>query len=322
MTESKSPRPFETWASASTMRSRVVIEIAAELVAADQPMRQARVQLRAKGEDWPLNLYAGSTMEAIEQVAAGTAQLSMINPAAILALACRGTGPFKAPLPLRTIGCIPSLDSFVFAVRGELPLDTFEDIGRRKFPLKVSVRDQPEHCIHMMLDHVCAAAGFAARDIPAWGGALRHEVRPRGPRWQPFDSGAVDAVFDEAVDEWGEEAVARGMKFLPLTEATLARLEAMGYRRSIISAKAVAGLKADVVTLDFSGWPIYMRDDLPDDLVARICEALDVRKHLIPWQGPGALPVERMAREAPDTPQVAPLHRAAERVWRERGYLG
>jgi TRAP-type uncharacterized transport system substrate-binding protein len=33
------------------------------------------------------------------------------------------------------------------------------------------------------------------------------------------------------------------------------------------------------------------------------------------------LPVERMAREALDTPQTVPLHPAAELYWRSRGYL-
>jgi hypothetical protein len=28
-----------------------------------------------------------------------------------------------------------------------------------------------------------------------------------------------------------------------------------------------------------------------------------------------------MAREAPDTPQTVPLHLAAERYWRSRGYI-
>jgi TRAP-type uncharacterized transport system substrate-binding protein len=28
-----------------------------------------------------------------------------------------------------------------------------------------------------------------------------------------------------------------------------------------------------------------------------------------------------MCVEAPDTPQLVPLHPAAERLWRERGYL-
>lgn len=324
MAESSEPRPFETWASAATIRSRVVLEIAAELVGApDQPMRQARVLLRSQGKgDWPLALHGGSTLEAIHQVVSGEAQLSMVNPAAMLALAWRGTGPFTASQPLRTIGVIPSLDSFVFAVRKDLPIETFEDIGRLRFPLRVCVRDQPDHCIHLMLEHVCAAAGFSVRDLAGWGGALHHAVSPRGPRWAAYDAGEADAIFDEALEAWGEEALARGMKFLPLGPGTLAKLEAMGYRRSVISAGSVAGLSADVVTLDFSGWPVYVRDDLPDPLVEQICAALDARKHLIPWQGVGPLPVERMARDAPDTPLDVPLHPAAERAWRARGYLG
>lgn len=323
MTESKTPSTFESWAPASTMRSRVVLEIAAELVATKgQSLRQARVLLRDSGSDgWPLALQAGSTIEAIEQVVAGTSQLSMVNPAAILTLAYRGTGPFKTPQPVRVIGTIPSYDQFVFAVRAESPLATFEDIGRQKLGFKTSVRDAPEHCIHMMLDHLMAACGFSASDFTGWGGALRGEVRPRAPRFLAYDRGDADAIFDEAVEEWGAVALERGMKFLPISDPTLAKLESMGYRRGTIARSSVPGLKADVTTLDFSGWPIFVHANLPDKLVEQICAALDARKHLIPWQGDGPLPVERMAKDAPDTPRDVPLHPAAERFWISQGYL-
>jgi TRAP-type uncharacterized transport system substrate-binding protein len=323
MTDTKTPSTFESWAPASTMRSRVVLEIAAELVAAEgQSLRQARVLLREQGSDgWPVSLHAGSTLDAIEQVVSGRTQLSMVNPAAILTLAYRGTGPFKEPQPVRVIGTIPSFDQFVFAVRATSPLDTFEDIGRQRVALKASVRDQHDHCIHLMLDHVMAASGFCAGDLTKWGGVLRHEVRPRAPRFAAYDRGDTDAIFDEAVEEWGAVALERGMKFLPIGEATLAKLESMGYRRGVIAKRDVVGLKADIATLDFSGWPIFVHADLPDKLVQQICAALDARKHLIPWQGDGPLPVERMARDAPDTPRDVPLHPAAERFWRSKGYL-
>jgi TRAP-type uncharacterized transport system substrate-binding protein len=80
-------------------------------------------------------------------------------------------------------------------------------------------------------------------------------------------------------------------------------------------------LTADVLTLDFSGWTVFVREDADDTLVTRICAALEARKARIPWDGEGPLPVERMCREAPDTPQLVPLHPAAERYWRKRGYL-
>lgn len=323
MTGTKKPSPFETWAPASTMRSRVVLEIAAELVAAEgQSLRQARVLLRDQGSDgWPLSLHAGSTIDAIEQVVSGRTQLSMVNPAAILTLAYRGTGPFKAPQPVRVIATIPSLDRFVFAVRADAPLADFADIGRKRHPLKASVRDAPDHCIHLMLDHAMIASGFAPEDFKDWGGKLRPEVRPRAPRFKAYDAGEADAMFDEAVDEWGAAGLARGMKFLSLGEDAIARLEKMGYRRGVIAARDVAGLTSDVMTMDFSGWPIFVHADLPDRLVGQICAALDARKHLIPWQGEGPLPVERMARDAPDTPRDVPLHPAAEAFWRSRGYL-
>jgi TRAP-type uncharacterized transport system substrate-binding protein len=89
----------------------------------------------------------------------------------------------------------------------------------------------------------------------------------------------------------------------------------------VIRKSEYSGLSRDILTIDFSGWPIFVHTDAPDDLVTRICAALEARKHLIPWQGEGPLPLERMCREAPDTPQLVPFHPAAERFWHERGYL-
>ena len=80
-------------------------------------------------------------------------------------------------------------------------------------------------------------------------------------------------------------------------------------------------LPADILALDFSGWPIFVHADAPDDLVAQFCAALDARKHLIPWQGEGPLPVEEMAKGTPAAPVEVPLHPGAEKFWRVKGYL-
>ncbi len=80
-------------------------------------------------------------------------------------------------------------------------------------------------------------------------------------------------------------------------------------------------LPHDVLSLDFSGWTVFVHAEADDALVTQICAGLDARKARIPWEEPGHLPVERMAREALDTPQCVPLHPAAERFWRSRGYL-
>jgi TRAP-type uncharacterized transport system substrate-binding protein len=95
----------------------------------------------------------------------------------------------------------------------------------------------------------------------------------------------------------------------------------MGYRRAVLSRALYPKLPADVLSLDFSGWTVFVHAEADDDLVASICAGLDARKARIPWEEPGDLPVERMAREAPDTPQCVPLHPAAARFWKSRGYL-
>jgi TRAP-type uncharacterized transport system substrate-binding protein len=313
------------WANPITTRSRVVLEIAAELVAdAEQPYSQAKVLLRKQGtSDWPLVLFGSSTYEGVDAVVNGEAALAMINPAAALTLAYRGTGPYASPQPVRTLAVIPSADQYVFAVKRSTGLTAFEEIGARRVPLRIATRGQRDHCLHVMLDHIAAAAGFSLDDLRAWGG----ETRPNGPLPMPGDAkfqalarGEIDAIFDEAVQEWLPAAVEADMTILPLAEATVRKLEALGYRRAVIPRSLYPMLPADVLTIDFSGWSIFVHADAPDALVTQMCRALEARKHLIPWQGEGPLPLERMMINAADTPMDVPLHPAAERFWRACGY--
>ena len=111
------------------------------------------------------------------------------------------------------------------------------------------------------------------------------------------------------------------MHFFSLNEMHVARLEDIGFRRAILSRKEYPKLPADVVTVDFSGWPIFTHSNVSDQIVRSFCIALDNRKDRIPWQGDGPLPLERMCEDSPDGPLDVPLHPAAETFWRERGYL-
>ena len=111
------------------------------------------------------------------------------------------------------------------------------------------------------------------------------------------------------------------MRILSLSEATVQKLEAMGYRRAILPKSAYPKLPADVLSIDFSGWTVFVRADADDKMVEQICAGIEARKMQVPWEEPGDLPVERMAKEGIDTPQVVPLHPAAERYWKSRGFL-
>ena len=315
-----------SWANPVTTRSMVMIEIAAGLVTGpDVGVRQAKVLLREQGKkDWALSLYGSGTMESIDSVMNHEADVAIANPCSALMLAHRGHAPFSKPLPVRTIAVIPSLDQMVFAVKSDTGIRTFEEIAAKKVPLRVGLRGDPRHGLNTIMDHITAAAGFTFDDLKSWGGEPRHFGPlpwPGGEKLQAVANGEINAIFDEASDIWVGEALDLGMTILPLAEATVQKLEDLGYRRGIIRKELFPRLPADVLSIDFSGWPIFVHADLPDERVAQICAALDQRKAHIPWQGEGPLPVEHMCRDTPETPIDVPLHPAAERFWRERGYL-
>jgi TRAP-type uncharacterized transport system substrate-binding protein len=176
----------------------------------------------------------------------------------------------------------------------------------------------------MMLDHIMASAGFSVEDLISWGGSVHYEGPlpfPGGIRFQIVERGDANAIFDEASDAWLDAALDADMTILPLAEATVQRLESIGYRRGVLKKSVFPRLTSDLLTIDFSGWPIFIHRDLADDVVVQICAALDARKGNIPWQGEGPLPVEQMCKEAPETPLDVPLHPAAEQFWRGQGYL-
>jgi TRAP-type uncharacterized transport system substrate-binding protein len=308
-----------------TIRSRLVLEVAAEMVdQADWPNRQARVSLRVQGaKHWPVNMIASDGPAALDLVARGEMQLAISNPAMYLALAVRGTGPYKTPIPLRAITIIPSPDQLAFAVTERAGVKSLHEIRERRLPLRISMRGQRDHALHPVIDEVLRSAGFSLNDVVSWGGQVRYDdgLPIRDNRFGAMQRGEVDMIVDEAVRGWANQALDADMRILPLDEAMLGKLEGLGLRRAVMPVARYPKLGADLPTLDFSGFAVYTHADVPDATVRAICAALEARKERIGWQEPGPLPLDRMCRDSKDGPLVIPLHPAAEKFWRERGYL-
>ncbi len=315
-------------------RSKLVLEMAGQLAADNNwPLQQASITLRPQGGDAkPVVLFGSDSYEAIDQVARGEVQLAIINPAEPVTLAVRGTGPFKKPIPLRAIAVIPSLDAYAFAVSERTGLTSLEDIWDQKYPLRVSLRGQRDHSNHFFEKVVLETMGFSLEDIESWGGQVRYDpglptgISTSGKNYEVTridlaKRGDVDAIFDEAVNSWVGLALDAGMRILPLKASVVEKLESMGFRRSFITKERWPKLPTDVLALDFSGWPIYTHANVSDEVISSFCAALEARKDHIPWQGEGPLPLERMCKDTPEGPLDIPLHPAAERFWKERGYL-
>jgi TRAP-type uncharacterized transport system substrate-binding protein len=267
-----------------------------------------------------LRLGIGSAILA-EAVAKGEdVDAAFVNPSALLTQAYRGVGLFKTPLPLRIIASYPSWDRFVFAVHPRTGIRSLADIKAKQYPLVVSVREDPTHSTHVLIEQAFALHGFALTDFESWGGRV---VTCGGPadirRLAPMARGEIDAVFDEGIKVWLDEALAAGLAPIELDEAEFAAMQQLGWRRVSLPKARFPGLSRDVDTLDFSGWPIYSNMSLPEQTAYDICGALAAREAEVPWEEGTANTALHMLRESESTPMDVPLHPGAERWLRERG---
>ena len=138
-------------------------------------------------------------------------------------------------------------------------------------------------------------------------------------RLEPLARGELDAVFDEGIKVWLDEALAPGLAPLELTPAEFDALGKLGWRRVILPKSRFPRLAEDVEAIDFSGWPIYANASLPDEVAYDICGALAAREVEVPWEEGSNGNALQMGHETDSTPMDVPLHPGAERWYREHG---
>jgi TRAP-type uncharacterized transport system substrate-binding protein len=264
-----------------------------------------------------LRLATGSAILA-EEVAAGGIECAFVNPSALLTQAYRGVGLFKKPLPLRIVASYPSWDRMVFAVHPRAGIRSLAEIKSKRYPLRISVREDPTHSTLVLIDQAFALHGFALKDVESWGGRL---VLCGGPsdrrRLEPLARGEIDAVFDEGIKVWLEEALAAGLLPIELTEDEFAAMGKLGWRRVPLPKSRFPKLAREVDTLDFSGWPIYCNASLPDQTAYDICAALAAREAEIPFEQGSDGSALHMVQDTETTPTDVPLHPGAARWLRE-----
>lgn len=265
--------------------------------------------------------------DAIKAVADGEFSLAWVNPSVQLTMAYRGKGPFPKRLPLRAIAVFPSYDVMGFAVRESTGITSLSQIRKERFPLKVSIRRaekaaRKEDSTMFTVAEVLRAAGFTLEDIRRWGGAIHPTTRPTDPaRRAGIENGVVDAVFDEGIKSWARTALENGFRFLPVEGSILKHMTALGYRATHMTKAEFPGISAEIQTLDFSGWPMIVRADMPEKLAYALCETIQKRKDLMPTDNYKPLDVAQLCANDGETPYDVPLHPGAARFYRERGYL-
>lgn len=279
-----------------------------------------------KNDGVSLSFATGGAREIVA-VARDEFSLAWVNPSVLLTMAYRGKGPFRKRHPLRAVAVFPSHDVMGFAVHESTGITSLSQIKKERFPLKLSTRrvaqgDPKENSTLFTVMAVMRSAGFTLADVQKWGGKIQLTARPSEPlRRASIESGAINAIFDEGLKSWGQTALDNGFRYLPVDGAVLKPLAAMGYRTAMLSKMGFHGLSQDVQTLDFSGWPMIVRTDMPDDVAYALCEAIEKRKEAIPTDNYKPLHIAQLCANDDEAPYDVPLHRGAARFYRERGYL-
>ena len=267
-----------------------------------------------------LRMATGSPLLA-HDIARGELDLSIMNPSALLTQAYRGCGMFSEALPVRVIAIYPSWDRFVLAIHPRTGVRSLAELKERRYPLRLSTRQDGAHATRILTDQIFALYGFILGDLEAWGAALQWVSRPgEQSRLKAIEDSSIDAIFDEGIGNWIEPALRAGFHLMTLEEPILQQLQAIGWRRVIIPAGRYTGLDADHVCIDFGGWPLYTRASLPDEQAHLICSALEEREELIPWDERVYTGLDQLGRDTDATPIEVPFHPGAERWYREHGF--
>ncbi|HTP92076.1 MAG TPA: hypothetical protein VMJ52_10095 [Xanthobacteraceae bacterium] len=267
-----------------------------------------------------LKMASGSAILAEEVAKGGGLDMAFVNPSALLTQAYRGVGLFKKALPVRIVASYPSWDRFVFMVHPRTGVRSLADIKAKRYPMRISVREDPTHSTLILIDQAFALHGFALKDVESWGGKL---VLCGGPsderrRLGPMARGEIDAVFDEGIKVWLNEALAAGLLPIELESNEFDAMGKLGWRRVPLPKARFPGLAKDFETLDFSGWPIYANASLPDQTAYDVCAALAARAAEIPWEAGSNGTAKMMVSETVWTPMDVPLHPGSERWLREQ----
>lgn len=266
-----------------------------------------------------LRMSTGSPIVA-HAVARGELEMAMVNPSGLLTQAYRGTGLFSEPLPVRILAVYPSWDRFVFMIHPRTGLKSVAEIKEKRYPLRLSIREDTTHSTRVLTDQALAAYGFSLSDIESWGGSFQLNGPPGDKRrMKALHDGTIDAIFDEGIVQWFDEALAADMQPITLDEPIFRQMEAIGWRRVVIPAGRYPHLKSDHACLDYSGWPLYTRASLPDEDAYKVAEAIEARKDEIFWES-SYTGVGQLGRDTEATPMDVPLHPGAARWYREHGF--
>src|ERR1051325_2272783 len=246
--------------NAGMMRTKMALEVAAELYTRRMfnmgNVATISIQPSSREEQFPgvilgINGDLMGGMTAPVEVAKRRVDIAFINPSAIVTMAYRGKGFYKERLPLGALGAFSSWDKMAFAVAEDLKLKSLFEIRERKLPLRVSTRPSGiDNTTYYSVTQILSLYGFSFAKIKQWGGTVQETPRPTSPeRLSGIRTGKINAIFDEGLHNWLDEALEHGFEILPIESKILKQLSGLGYQPSIIPSTKLSSSKPTSIRL-------------------------------------------------------------------------
>lgn len=272
------------------------------------------------------------SLENPKMIGRGEVDVGITNPPITAKLAMEGIGPYRESVgSLRAIARFPEPDYIFWLVDEKLGIASMEDIPRRKPKLTlVSGRICPTgpDTITWTIEEVMKRHGFTYKDIEAWGGKVLFpgQATIGVPIVKKREA---NAIFQEGVHHvmWEELVESYPMNCLGLSADVVEYMKSKyGFVENTIPRGRLKGVEKDLLTLDFGGWLLFCREDLPEELAYLLAKAsMDNRERIAaPYKDQ---PPHIRSLEVPITGQhlsskcVIPLHPGAERYYKEIGCL-
>lgn len=283
---------------------------------------------RSPGDTRSLISTGRGMADNLRAVGRGEVDVALTTPATFAKMAVQGKGLFEGEAYpyLRALGEVPHADRLLFAARRDLRVSSMAEIRERQLPLRLAIsqNDGVNFCGYAA-HQVLAASGLAPETLLEWGGKILEHERP----FECIDDvaeGRADALFHEAImtPNWRNLANDNDLIYLPVESEVLDEMEQeFGWRRAVVEKGYLRGLEADVETLDFTGYLVVVREDMPDDIASLLAWILGETsagfeaqyRHLPADRSPVAYPIDR--EKLSNT--AIPLHKAAADYYQQAG---
>lgn len=254
-------------------------------------------------------------------VSEGTADVGLTTPPAVAKMGLNGVGPFKRRLRnLRAIGSFPHYDQMCWAVPADSGISSIEDMPGNPMRIVLPSSDYP---VRFLVEKILEYYGMSLDYLVRCGWKVVDDSQcltiPRN-----VTEGRADAVVHEArmTPAWKELTDSRRMRFLPINEDALRRLESEYYfRRSVLPREILRGIDEDTPCVDFSDWLLFVREDMPFEMAHALTRIFVENKKEL-FEGTAMLGLSTPI----DTKQVwknvgVPLHPAAEKYYKDHGLM-